>query len=245
LNYLVYPSSIDRFALHRNLVLSDGIKKISSVIRPLNILDSFKFTPRIKLMHSLPDYKAKPKIIFVVKSYDPYDKPDRPKEKIEERIQINETRANCIKMLRDEFGSDFYGGFYHTNFAEKNYRNYLMPNKKLSSKRNYINLLKTFPICIANSGLHGSIGWKFAEYIAFSKAIITEKMDYEVPGNLEKDKNYLEFSSPEGCVENALKIFNDKELRNYIMTNNAKYYQTYLRPDSLVLNTLLTSLSGN
>lgn len=243
LHYQVFPSAMDRFALQRNLVLSDGIQKITGIVKPLNIFNRSRFAPRINTMQSLPDYNANPKIIFMVKAYDPYDKPDRPKEKIEERIQINETRASCIKMLRSEFRDRFYGGFYHTGYAENNYRDYLMPDKKMSFQRNYINLLQSFPICIANSGLHGSIGWKFAEYIAFSKAIVTEKMEYEVTGNLEKGKNYLEFCSPEECVDKASILFTDKKLRNEIMTNNVKYYQSYVRPDSLILNTLLTALS--
>ncbi len=243
LNYRVFPSAMDRFALQRNLILSDGIQKITGVVKPLNIFNRFRFTPRINIMQSLPDYTANPKILFMVKAYDPYVTPDRPKEKIEERIQINETRASCIKMLRSEFGDRFYGGFYHTDYSENNYRDCLMPDKKMSLQRNYINLLKSFPICIANSGLHGSIGWKFAEYIAFSKAIVTEKMDYEITGSLEKGKNYLEFRSPEECVEKASILFTDKKLRNEIMTNNVKYYQSYVRPDSLILNTLLTALS--
>ena len=242
LNYCVYPNSFDKFLLQRNVILSDGVKKLSGIVRPLNILDRFLFMPRLHIMQSLPDYKANPKIIFMVKPFDPHSKPDRPREKIEERIQINTVRASCIKLLRKEFGNNFYGGFYHTDYSKNNYKEYLMPDSKSSLKKNYIKLLKSFNICVANTGLHGSIGWKFAEYVAFSKAIITEKLNYEIPGDLENGKNYLEFTSPEDCVNKASQLFSDKELRSYIMTNNAKYYQSYLRPDSLVLNTILTAL---
>jgi hypothetical protein len=243
LNYKVFPSAMDRFAIQRTIVLSNGKNKITGMVRPLNIGNPLRFIPRMNIMQSLPDFKADPKIIFMVKAYDPYDKPDRPEENIEERIQINETRASCIRLLRSEFGNRFYGGFYHTDYTENNYRDYLMLDKNMSLQRNYINLVKSFPICIANSGLHGSIGWKFAEYIAFSKAIVTEKMDYEVTGNLEKGKNYLEFRSPEECVEKTSVLFTDKGLRNEIMTQNSKYYHSYLRPDSLILHSILTALS--
>jgi len=42
-----------------------------------------------------------------------------------------------------------------------------------------------------------------AEYIAFSKAIVTEKWNMRLQGIWEKGKNYLEFRSPEECVEKS------------------------------------------
>jgi len=243
LNYAVYPSSPDKFAFQRSMVLANKKRKLSSLAQSLNLFNNFLFTDRIHIMESLPDLNLQPKILFMVNAWDPYDNLYRPKEKIEMRIHINEKRANCIKLLRDEFGSNFYGGFIHNNFAVKNYRDLLMPDNKQSSKRNYINLLKSYAICVATTGLHGSIGWKFAEYVAFSKAILSEELNYEVPGNLMERKNFLIFSSPEDCVEKAKRLFLDSELRNYIMTNNSRYYQSYLKPDSLVLNTILTALS--
>ena len=69
-------------------------------------------------------------------------------------------------------------------------------------------------------------------------------MNYEVTGSLEEGQNYLEFQTPEDCLENVLKLFKSEELRHYLMTNNAKYYHAYLRPDALILKTLLIALSG-
>jgi hypothetical protein len=105
-------------------------------------------------------------------------------------------------------------------------------------------LLKRFPICIATTGIHGSIGWKIAEYVSYSKAIVTERLNYRVPGNFEKELNYLEFVSPEDCVESAVRLFQDYKLRCQLMINNYRYYQSYLRPDSLVMNTLAIAISS-
>jgi hypothetical protein len=242
LNYLLYPTSLDWFGVQREVVLSKGIKKLEAA-RYLYFLNRFIFTPDIHHMWSAPNYYMPPKILFMVRTWNPDDNPGRLKVRVEERMEINEMRAQCIKILRKEFGENFYGGFNHTEFAKKNYKEYLMPENKLSSKKNYINLLKSYPICVATTGLYGSIGYKFAEYVAFSKAILSEKLNNEVPGNLMKDKNYLEFNSPEECVQYTEKLFSDKELRSFIMNNNAKYYHSHLRPDVLILNTLLLAIS--
>ena len=242
LNYEVYPSCIDKFALKRAIILRRKTKKIPAIIRALNIPNHKLFTPRVNNMQSLPDYEAKPKILFMARAYETNKSPEIPSEEAIFLKNINEMRADCIRLLRKEFGDRFYGGFIHTDFAIKNYPDLLMPHKTIALKGNYINLLKSYPICVATTGLHGSIGWKFAEYVAFSKAIISEELNFELPGGIEKGINYLGFSTPEGCLNEAIRVYRDKEIRNNLMMNNWRYYQSNLKPDSLILNTLATAL---
>lgn len=243
LKYIVYPDYIDKFALERSVRLSNSRReRLFEIFRSLCILDSYTFIPRHRFMWSLPDYDAAPKILFMTRAWDPYDNPDRTKDKIEERISMNETRSKCIRLLRSNFGDDFYGGFSHDKFAIENYRDCLIADSSLSAKGNYIKLLMSFPICVTTTALHGTIGAKLGEYVAFSKAILSEKLNPEVPG-FENGENYLEFNTPEECVAKARQLFSDTKLRKEIMLNNAKYYQSYLKPDSLILHTLLLALS--
>ena len=87
-------------------------------------------------------------------------------------------------------------------------------------------------------GLNGSNGWKLGEYVAFSKAIVTEPLRFRVIGDFEKEKNYLEFVNPEELIESVTRLYEDRNLRMAIMMNNYRYYQSYVRPDALVLNSL-------
>jgi hypothetical protein len=166
----------------------------------------------------------------------------RSKAKSEERDFMNNTRAQCIRLLKKEFGVHFLGGFAHSVYSNDRFRDCLLPDNKLSQKKNYMELLREFPICIATTGLHGSIGWKLAEYVSYSKAIVTERLNYQVPGHFQKELNYLDFVSPEDCVESAVRLFHNYNLRCQFMINNYRYYYSYLRPDSLVLNTLAIAI---
>ena len=47
--------------------------------------------------------------------------------------------------------------------------------------------------------------------MAFSKAILTEKLIYGVPGDFESERNYLEFASPETCVDAAIRLVEDRK----------------------------------
>jgi hypothetical protein len=102
-------------------------------------------------------------------------------------------------------------------------------------------LLRQYPIGIATTGLFNSIGWKFAEYIGFSRAIVSEKLNFEAPG-LESGKHYLGFTTLDECVEAVSTLMNDKDLCAQMMIRNHEYYQTYLRPDRMVWNALSTAL---
>jgi hypothetical protein len=236
--YQVYPNHWDRFAVRRSIFLDNYESgKLKALLRSLLPIAARKLSS----MESWPDFDAPAKIIFMTRAWAPHEAPSQ--DKAEEFLHLSETRAKCIRMLRDEFGVDFYGGFMHSDFASKNYKDALLPDHSLSASRNYLNLLRNFPIGVATAGLHGSIGWKFAEYVALSKAILSEKLCCEVPGDLRKGVNYLEFSSPEDCVIKAKQLCSDHHLRNSLMINNARYYESYLRPDSLVLNSILIALA--
>jgi len=243
LNYLIFPNKTDLPAIERYIHLSKSTKSaISGVIASIDSKNFLKHQPRLRNLHSLPRYSLPPKVLFMVTAYDPYDKTDRPKAKIEERTHNNETRANCVRMLRKELGPNFYGGFVHNKYTLKNYKDVLLDIPSNAIKANYLKILEEFPICIATTGLHGSIGWKFAEYVAFSRAIVSETLQYELPGRFRSDENYLTFTSPEECVEQSLKLLTNHELRSQLMANNAFYYQHYVRPDMLVFNALSTAM---
>lgn len=243
LNYLVFPNQPDLFAVQRSLyMMRSWRRKFGGALSGIDTRNTVRFQPRLRDLQALPDYQLEPRVLFMVTAYDPYDKPDRLASKIEERIRNNEFRAECIRLLRKELGSRFYGGFVHNDYTVKNFGDLLIDTPSNATKRNYLRILKEFPICVATTGLHGSIGWKLAEYVAFSKAIVSERLSYEVPGCFAPQANYLEFLSPDECVNQSVRLLDDCKLRYKIMTNNAIYYQNYVRPDRLILNAVITAL---
>ena len=244
LQYSVLPDSPDRHAVRRAFALAKGLNaKLLSLIDAVDGANLLKYAARVRDLESLPNYDLPARVLFLVTAYDPYDHPDRSKAKIEEYICLNETRARCIQVLRKELGPNFLGGFTHNAYTTRKYREFLVAEPRVTGKKRYLETLKSYPICIATTGLHGSIGWKFAEYIALSKAIVSEKLNYEVTGDLREGRNYLEFSTPEQCAERCTRLIEHRATRNALMLNNALYYQSHLRPDALVLNSLLKVLA--
>ena len=191
---------------------------------------------KLNNLEAYPDFTSEPKILFMARAWDT--------DLIENKAQkaaveaINETRAECIRVLRKQFGRRFFGGLAHDDYAVKHFKDCLLPDGNLSNKQKYLEILKDFPICITTTGLNRSIGWKLGEYVALSKAIITEPLHFQVTGNFANEINYLEFFSPEELINTATRLIEDENLRSEMMINNYRYYQSYLKPDSLILNSL-------
>jgi hypothetical protein len=242
LNYRVLPDVPDLFAVRRALSLTGlSAATLAAFKQALDSNNRLGFQPRIRVMEAAPDLHADPNVLFLVAAYDPYDDPSRSQEKIDDRILINETRARCIRLLKDALGPRFTGGFSHGRFAGEQYPDLVVP-AGTTAQAQYVRILKSFPICVATTGLHGSTGWKLAEYVAFSKAILSERLVYDVPGTFAPGRNYIEFTSPEECLNGAVRLIEDVALRQKLMQSNADYYRDYLRPDALVRNALTTAL---
>lgn|SRR5882724_457537 len=233
LNYMVFNVTAGRFEKER---LSEFQPQSRTADPPL-------FQPTVENMQAVPNGRAEAEVLFMTRAWDPFDHPERTREKIEERIWINETRAKCIQLLRKEFGPRFMGGLQHTDYAVRNFRDALLPSDQSSAQVNYIRLLSLYPICVATTGLHRSIGWKLGEYVAFSRAIVTERLYSEVPGDFQSGLNYLEFGAPEFCLNAVHRLLSDPDLRLRMMQANHEYYLAYLKPDVMIRRTLQLALT--
>lgn len=240
LNYELYAGGWNRYEVARFVFRKHLLHHVPKelCVRIAELL-SLSFLPTVMNMSSPPSSQQDPRVLFMARAWDPNGEGiELSADQKIEREQINETRACCIDLLRKEFGVRFYGGFARTAYAKDKYGSLLLEDEAVSGKRNYISLLRGYPICIATTGLHGSIGWKMAEYVAFSKAVVSEKLHCEVPGNFDVGKNYFEFRTPEECLQETMKLFENSQLRVQMMRNNWEYYKTQLAPDQLIMRTL-------
>lgn len=246
LNYEVNARGFDRLEMQRMLAFPNPSTSAAREFAVLLLrLAGFEFGPgsrmSVEQMCASPAPAAQPRVLFMAKAWDPREVAGFSARKAEERAAMNDFRAECIAQLKRRLGSGFYGGFQHTPYASERYPHLLLQDNRLSAKRTYLRLLRDFPICIATGGLHGSIGWKFAEYVAFSKAIVSERLQYELPGDFEESRNYLAFVTPAECVEKALTLIEDRPLRLSLMNACWEYYNGYVRPDAMISRVLETA----
>lgn len=175
------------------------------------------------------------RILFLARLWSPDVNDEKLKE---ERLRINEMRIDCIQKCREAFGDLFYGGIQVDYYSLNNCPKELLMPDKITNRDAYLRLMQASNICIATTGLYDSIGWKFGEYVAASRAIVSEPLNYELPGDFTDGKNYYSFTTPSELVNKIELLLSDKNVLKKMMDNNKSYYDTNLSPDRLVLNTL-------
>lgn len=200
--------------------------------------------PNLALLHAPPDLARPPCVLFMAGLWDPSMVPADVPDKAAEFAAINETRAACVRLLRREFGARFFGGVQHTDFTRRDFADVLLPEARAASKRAYIRRVRDYPICIATIGLHGSNGWKLAEYVSLSRSIVSEPLEYQVPGEFAPPTHYLEFRSAESCVEQVSRLMDDADLRAAQMQANHDYYRRWMRPEAVADYVLGTMAGG-
>jgi hypothetical protein len=161
---------------------------------------------------------------------------------VEDRRKVNGLRADCIRAARREFGSRFYGGFAATDFARREYGDCLVPEGEGRQTVEVLQRARDAAVCVTTTGLHGAIGWKMAEYVAASRAIVTSRLTATMPGGFSAGVNYLDFETVDEFIPAVDRLLSDADLRLSMMRANWAYYHACVRPDALVLNTLLTVL---
>ncbi len=183
----------------------------------------------------LPITHPSPKILFLSRLYDPKTTVKRDLQTAIE--QLDEVRINCILRCKKEFKARFFGGVYDDRFARTRCPGLVVP-RHLTTKASFLKQVKESEICIATTGLNDSIGWKFAEYVAASRAIVSEPLLYGLPGGFRKGLNYLEFTSPDQLVTAIYDLLDNEDRREAMMQNNNAYYNSHVQPEHLVLNSL-------
>ena len=237
-NCKVFPLGLNYFIKPKRKFSGNPQQKLIELLRN-NIITS-RFYDKTSFYSSDFEFYPVPlkesKVLFMARLWNP-DKVSLDHLKVE-REQINKNRIESIRTGRKEFGDNFIGGLQHDNFSIQHAKDLLLPFP-LTKKENFLKTIRECNICIATTGLHNSIGWKFGEYVAASRAIVSEPLRYQLPGDFNKGKNFLEFTNDSELV-NCIRILQeDKEKVFDMMKSNFMYYNNYVQPDKMILNTLL------
>lgn len=180
-----------------------------------------------------PSYKDI-KILYITRLWNPRTSKDVKQS--DERIHMNIERVDLCRQIRKKYPNSI-SGLMDSAYAREIAPELILP-RYVTVRDNYLKEMKRSDICIATTGLHKSIGWRFGEYVAASKAILSEKLEYEVPYDFKSGKNYLEFDTSSSCMQHIDKLMENPSLINAMKQENHDYYNNYLRPDKLVASAL-------
>lgn len=182
------------------------------------------------------------RVIFYSRLWNPDKVNDNGKKN--QRMVLNDIRIKAVSLLKKELGNRFIGGIQRDEYSEKVAGESLVQDNSIVHKKAYMANLRKSHIGIATEGLEESIGFKFAEYISMSMAIVSNSLEsYSLPGSLSANKNYLSYETAEACVSECFKLMEDKNRYFEMCMNNMQYYNNFLSPDKLMLNCLMIAIN--
>jgi len=234
-NYYMKPKGAFINKHYNNSLRSRTKQYIKQHLDALGVLRDREDRISSKSFENHPVFNPENKILFLTRLWNPEDTDQLHYKALREKI--NADRIAYINACKKEFGSRFTGGLLKDDFSIKVAKE-LVLSDEISKKRNYLKAVKEHNICIATTGLHNSIGWEMGEYIAASRAIVSEKLYYDVTGNFTLNENYLDFDTKERLLSQLEELLTVPSRTKKMMENNYTYYTQYLEPEMLIINTL-------
>ncbi len=88
-----------------------------------------------------------------------------PKDSRDYVAELNQSRLSLVRALKENLGENFTGGIMEDAYSKQVCPDVVVPIE-ICTRENYLQLMKKADICIATTGLYGSIGAKLPEYLA-------------------------------------------------------------------------------
>lgn len=167
--------------------------------------------------------------------------------------KITDTTTNTLRgffaMYCKKVVKSFEGGFYYINhksvidqFPEytKNLEKYrdIITFERVSLNQ-YIKKTRQSTFVFSTPSVNGCHGWKFGEYLAMGKAIISTTIMHEMPGSFETGKHFIMANSEKEIMEAVDLLLYNKELRHELKKNATKYYKENIAPEAVVKKIIL------
>jgi hypothetical protein len=186
--------------------------------------------PLLTALEAAPKPSA-PRVLFQVRAWEPH-----LGENPSDREQVNQERAQTIRALKEELGRFFVGGFIPTDYARRTFPDCLseLPTDTIS----YWRIIRQCDICVSTIGLHRSNPFKLAEYLAASRVIVSEPLQFAVPRGLREGSEIRTFTTPDQCVRVCRELLDDAGLRAKMQHASYEYYRSEVRPAALMWNRL-------
>jgi hypothetical protein len=178
-----------------------------------------------------PDEAADLRVLFQTRAW-PEDVEGVP----DHHTQPNHQRATVIRALRRRLGGRFVGGFIPTAYARQHFPDCL--SDQPSDPISYLRAVRAAAIVVSTEGLKYSIPFKVPEFLAASRAIVSEPFRPLLPVPLVSGSHLVTFTEPEQCADVCERLLDHPDEVQALREGGWTYYRDEVRPDALMRNRL-------
>jgi hypothetical protein len=193
-------------------------KKVLGQLNPRrSILYQYMTTALEADFEQRPEAEVEASVLFQTRVYEPNEiYPDDP-------VEVNEGRVRLVRALKKAFVEKFRGGLVPTSYAREHYPDAVSEQPTRQSQ--FIAWGKRSLVGVYTRGLYHSLAFKLPEYLAAAKCIVSEPLRNNLPQPLVAGEHYLEFRTPEECVERCARLLEDARLAASLRRQAWDYYQ--------------------
>ncbi len=185
--------------------------------------------PLVEAFEQGPEVPVDPVVCFQTRLWEPGDTTD-------DADAINRERVSLVRGLKKALPGRFHGGLVPTPLAIQRYPEELADRS--SRRKDYVALGKRSLIGVDTRGLHYSTGFKFPEYLAASRCVVSQGLRNSLPVPLLPGRHYLPFTDPEECVAQCRTLLSDPDLATAMRRANHRYYEAEIKPSAHMRNCL-------
>jgi glycosyltransferase involved in cell wall biosynthesis len=149
--------------------------------------------------------------------------------------QTNNSRAEFIKLCKENNNLDFEGGFAPRDDGNNLNLDNLVVLKRYSLKE-YIRKIKKSAITFSTPAVLSCHGWKLGEFLALGKAIISTKHINRLPAELEDGVHVIYVETIDDIREKLNLILFNPKIKNELEKNARIYFDAYLTPKVVIEN---------
>jgi hypothetical protein len=188
--------------------------------------------PDIADLERGPDEPAQPVVFFQRQLW----RPEHGAGAVEE----SERRIAITRVLRKEFGDQFWGGIRSTPYALRDYPEDISSDiSRLPSTPNrFVSVMREALIGVYTSGLYESTSFILPEYMASSKVIVADGFRHELPVPLQEGVHFRLFREPEDCARICSELLDDADQVARMRWATHRYYRENVEPAAQVLQCL-------
>ncbi|MCP5180507.1 MAG: hypothetical protein H6994_11535 [Pseudomonadales bacterium] len=196
--------------------------------------------PSFRTFERSPDTPREARVIYLTRLWSPASAPGHHPDTLE---ALNQERIDVVRRLQAAFGSRFTGGLEDNTEARRRAPEYIY--KHGTGKKSYVSRMKQHLVGVTSMGLHGSVGWKFAEYIAAACSIVAPPLPAGQSSSFKADINYLPWQTLDDCVHACDSLLANPDLAYAMQQANARFYTESLRPDALVRHCIDVAMTNS
>ena len=114
-----------------------------------------------------------------------------------------------------------------------------------SMQADYLKLVRSCRIGVVTEGIHGSIPWKCAEYLAASRCVVSPEFCYQLSTPMRAGENYLSYADVDDCLSSCDRLLTDEHTARMMQAANWQYYRDYVKPAPLMRRLLHAALASS